>query len=807
MTATLPTTSGGSHRRELPIFPNYTQVERRISVGRWRVLRLIAFALGLAEIVVLVLRPGLGLDIFWGVAVPVLPLLWMVAPGVWRNICPLAAANQTPRLFGFTRGVTAPKWLQEYGFLVAIGLFFALVASRKLLLNASGPATAVVLLACLAGAFAGGVFLKGKSGWCSTVCPLLPVQRLYGQTPLLNSPNSHCEPCLGCAKNCVDFNPHVAYLADQYDEDRTFQMRRRLFAAAFPGFIVAFFEVPDRSALVSGGVHLLGWDTAVTSLQASGVVVLALLAASLLSVGVFATADSLLRLRPGRMTTLAAATAFSLYYWFTIRVVLVRFSIQAEPLIWAVRVAVILLALTWVARGMIKEGAFAELARRRTAAPRIAPSGIAKAAAVTASVEARASDADEVVFSHPAVDDVTRVVAEEAQTLLELAEGTGLPIESGCRMGVCGADPVAVRSGADCLSAPTDEELGTLERLGHAPNTRMACVARYLGAGACEVALKPDAGDPHASGPPPFEVAADVREVVVLGIGIAGVTAADYVHRFHPDARVTLVGRESQPLYNRMAISRVVYGRTAMSGLFLQDDKWYADRGLECWLNTEAVAIDRDARQVRLGTGDSIGYDRLILATGSRARVPGVPGLDGPGSFTLRTADDAVRVRSWAQRADCSTAVVIGGGLLGLEAAYALSKLNLRVTVLDNGPHLLGRQLDPAAGEMLRQYLANLGLEIVTDAELTEVEREGGAMTVVLADGTRLPAGIVLSAAGVIPHAELADAAGLEVGQGVVVDELLRTSDPRIFAAGDCAEFAGRPGGLWPPAVQQAEVA
>jgi NAD(P)H-nitrite reductase large subunit len=146
---------------------------------------------------------------------------------------------------------------------------------------------------------------------------------------------------------------------------------------------------------------------------------------------------------------------------------------------------------------------------------------------------------------------------------------------------------------------------------------------------------------------------------------------------------------------------------------------------------------------------------------------------------------------------------VAGGGLLGLEAAYALHKLGLRTTVLERSPHLLRRQLDDRAGELLRGYLANLGIEVLLEAETTALE-DGSA---VLADGRRLPADVVLLAAGIAPSVELAQHAGLEVARGVLVDEHLRTSDPRIFAAGDLAEWNGAILGLWPVAVEQAEVA
>ena len=780
-------------RRPLPTFPSYTQIPRRVSVERWRVFRLVVFALGLVEIGLLVAAPDLGLDIFFGVAVPLLPALWVIAPGIWRNLCPLAAANQTPRLFGFSRARTAPAWVAEHGFLIAITLFFLGATSRKWLLNTSGPATAVALLVALVAAFAGGVLLKGKSGWCSTMCPLLPVQRMYGQHALVTSPNAHCEPCLGCAKNCMDFNPHVAFLADQYDDDRTYQMRRRLFSAAFPGFVLAFYLLPDPPEIGIGTMYLgfAAW--------------------CLLSVGVFTTLDSLLRMPVGRMTTVAAATSFGLYYWFTVEATLTRFGVDVPALVVGLRGLVVVAALAWTARTIVKEGHFLRRAAGGAGGRARAGEGLGRAAGTAAGATDGVAVTDaadgEVVFSHPDHDQPTRAVTDGGDTLLELAEANDLPIEAGCRLGVCGADPVAVVAGAGNLSPVGDDEAATLDRLGLADTTRMACVARVEGGG-CEVSLVPEEGGVIVAGPPPFAVDEDVQRVVVVGTGVAGVTAADYVRRFHPDCQVSLVGREPHLLYNRMAISRLVYGRSAMSGLFIQPEKWYDDRDLKRWLNTEALAVDPERRLVELGTGEALAYDRLILATGSAARVPEAVGIDGPGHFVLREADDAIAVRAWAQQREVELAVVAGGGLLGLEAAYALSRLQVAVTVLERGPHLLRRQLDPGAARLLRRFLANLGIEVRTGAELAEVHRDDrGMMLLQLRDGRRLPAELLLSAAGIEPAVDLARGAGLEVGRGIVVDDGMRTSDPAILAAGDCAEHDGTVSGLWPPAARQAEVA
>jgi hypothetical protein len=191
------------------------------------------------------------------VIVPLFPLLIFVAPGLWRNICPLAAANQLPRVLGFGRGRTVPDWLRNRSYSIAAVSFFGIVAARFSGLDDNRTAMGVVLGVVVVLAFAGGVVFKGKSGWCSSFCPLLPLQRAYGQTPMVTVPNSHCPTCVGCAKNCYDFKPRAAYLADP---DPRWSAPRKLFAAALAGFVLAFFTLavrPDTSTPQMYGLLML----------------------------------------------------------------------------------------------------------------------------------------------------------------------------------------------------------------------------------------------------------------------------------------------------------------------------------------------------------------------------------------------------------------------------------------------------------------------------------------------------------------------------------------------------------------------
>jgi NAD(P)H-nitrite reductase large subunit/ferredoxin len=400
-----------------------------------------------------------------------------------------------------------------------------------------------------------------------------------------------------------------------------------------------------------------------------------------------------------------------------------------------------------------------------------------------------------------------RVAIEPGQTLLAIAEQSGLAIESGCRMGICGADPVAVLEGMGNISALGDDERATLARLGLADNTRLACSARVNGP--VTVSLTPQrraAARPAAAPTARFDPA--VRRVVVIGHGIAGVTAADHVRRLNPDCEVTVVGKEKFPLYNRMGITRLIYGRSAMQGLYLLPDAWYAENSISCWLNTRAASIDVGAQSVALATGEVLPYDRLILATGSAGYVPTIPGFGAAGTFVLREAEDAMYIRSYAQDTNARNAVVAGGGLLGLEAAYALLKLGLRVTVIERGRWPLRRQVDERGGAFLREYLTGLGIQVFVESEVARVAVEDGLVReAVLRDARALPCDVFLVCTGIRPNVTLAAEAGLTVNRGIVVDSHLRTSAPNVYCVGDAAEFRGELYGLWPACVEQGAIA
>jgi len=770
-------------RKGEPLFPAYTEMRRRIPIRAWHGIRIASVLAYLVLCAFLFIRPSGGQFWFFKVVVPLLPILFFTAPGLWRNICPLAAANQAPRVLGFTRAFTPPEWLRRYGVVISIVLFFGITSTRIAFFNANGAGLSVLLSLTIINAFIAGIAFKGKSGWCSSICPLLPLQRVYGQTPFAKVPNSHCQPCVGCTKNCYDFRPSVAYQADLHEPDPAWTAPRKLFVSALPGFVLGFFLLVDHPGLALPEVYLR------------------LAMFFLGSIGLFYAFQALVpSVHLTSQVAFWAATAISIFYWFSGLTLEDSFNqitgLHELWLRWAIRGVVWFLAVFWIARTYVKGRQYEDEVASRPVLPVIQISPRAKKVAE----KVAETSGPEVQF----VGSDKTATADVGMSLLALAEREKQPIEAGCRMGVCGADPVAVREGGGCLTAADEDELNTLRRLGFAENTRMACVAR-IQSGPITVSLTPDAGTPRQNQVTEYD--RSIVSVVVLGNGIAGVTAADFVRRGHPDCEIHVVGSESHVLYNRMGISRLVFGRSAMQGLYLLPEQWYDDHQIVAWLNTQVNRIDPETRRVFLGTGDTLTYDRLILAMGSESTLPPVQGFGRPGSFVLRNAGDAMQIRAYAQQHGIRDAVVAGGGLLGLEAAHSLLELGLRVTVLERGQRLLSRQIDEHCSELVDAYFARIGMQVLYGAEsdaLTGPDRVDGLL---LKDGRVLRCGIFLAAIGIKPNADLARQAGIAVNRGIVVDDRMETSVPGVFAAGDVAEHDGRVLGLWPIAAKQGETA
>ncbi|MFK3981190.1 FAD-dependent oxidoreductase [Micromonospora sp. NPDC050397] len=301
--------------------------------------------------------------------------------------------------------------------------------------------------------------------------------------------------------------------------------------------------------------------------------------------------------------------------------------------------------------------------------------------------------------------------------------------------------------------------------------------------------------------------------IVIVGYGMAGSRLASELRARDGDRKIVVLGAEPHRAYNRIMLSNLLAGKIDESQVELTEA---AGHGIDIRPGVAVTSVDPAASTVTTDRQDTIEYDHLVLATGSRAMVPPLPGLATesapapdperlpPRVVAFRTLDDCRRIVAAATGA--RTALVLGGGLLGLEAARGLAARGLDVRVVHPVGHLMERQLDPAAGAVLAQTLAGLGVTSHLDSPATSVEVEADRVTLELATGGRLTADLLVLACGVRPETGLARTAGLLVERGIVVDDRLRSSDPRISAIGDCAQHEGQLTGLVAPAWAQARV-
>ena len=302
------------------------------------------------------------------------------------------------------------------------------------------------------------------------------------------------------------------------------------------------------------------------------------------------------------------------------------------------------------------------------------------------------------------------------------------------------------------------------------------------------------------------------ERLVVVGHGMAAHRLCERVVELRdegvaPPFGVVVIGGEPRPAYDRVHLTSYFEHRDA-GKLELGSREWYAERGIDLVLGDPVAAIDRSARSVETRSGRVEPYDRLVLATGSSPFVPPIDGVDRPGVFVYRTIEDLEAILAASEGA--RSAAVLGGGLLGLEAAKAVHDLGLETHVIEFAPRLMARQLDDLGASILQAEVASLGVGVRCSTSTDRIEEApGGGHRMRFADGGTLDVDLLVVSAGIRPNDAEARAAGLEVGTrgGIVVDDAMRTSDPRIQAIGECASHDGQVYGLIAPVYQMAETA
>jgi nitrite reductase (NADH) large subunit len=295
------------------------------------------------------------------------------------------------------------------------------------------------------------------------------------------------------------------------------------------------------------------------------------------------------------------------------------------------------------------------------------------------------------------------------------------------------------------------------------------------------------------------------ESLIVIGNGMAAARFVDELaQRALGRYAVAVIGEEPRLAYNRVLLSALLADEVDFDDIELKPARWWRDRGVTLRYGERATQVDAAARNVTLAGGTQLAFSKLVFATGSQPVKPDIPGMDLPGVLTFRDVDDVNAIA--ATKAAGARVVVIGGGLLGLEAAYGLAKAGARVTLLHLMDRLMERQLDQRAALMLKRAVEAKGIAVRLQAQTARIAGSGRVEAVELRDGTTIAADTVVVAVGIRANIGLARAAGLEVGRGIVVNDHLETSTAGVHAIGECAEHRGCCYGLVEPAYEQAQL-
>ena len=292
---------------------------------------------------------------------------------------------------------------------------------------------------------------------------------------------------------------------------------------------------------------------------------------------------------------------------------------------------------------------------------------------------------------------------------------------------------------------------------------------------------------------------------VLLGNGAAGLSAAKAIRERDKTGSVIMISNEAYPTYNRPMLTKSMVAELDAKEILVEPEAWYQENNIHLLLEKEVTGIHTDKKEITLSDGTALKYTKLIYALGSECFVPPIPGTDKPEVVAIRRMSDIEKIEAMLYRVQ--NVVVIGGGVLGLEAAWELKKSRKQVVVLEAAPQIMGRQLDEGASQMLTDISRSNGIDIHAGVQIASIEGESSVTGVKLADGREFPAELVIVSAGVRANVGAAKNAGLDINRGIVVNADMSTSDENIFACGDCAEYEGINYAIWPQALEQGKVA
>ncbi|WP_458464186.1 FAD-dependent oxidoreductase [Paenibacillus sp.] len=294
-------------------------------------------------------------------------------------------------------------------------------------------------------------------------------------------------------------------------------------------------------------------------------------------------------------------------------------------------------------------------------------------------------------------------------------------------------------------------------------------------------------------------------KLVIIGNGMAGVKCVEEIIALEPDTyEIVIYGNEPRPNYNRIMLSKVLQGEHSLQDIIINDWTWYAEHHIRLCTGETVHRIDTRGKYIETESGLKETYDVLILATGSSPFIPPIPGMDKERVMSFRTIDDCIRMSDYSK--EYRKAAVIGGGLLGLEAARGLLHLGMEAVVVHNAPYIMNRQLDQKAAAMLQKELEGQGMSFLLARNTQKITGRSQAQGLLFTDGSKLEAQVVIVAVGIRPNVDLARRSGIATNRAIMVDDYMRTSVPDIYAVGECAEHRGISYGLVAPLYEQGKV-
>jgi len=301
-------------------------------------------------------------------------------------------------------------------------------------------------------------------------------------------------------------------------------------------------------------------------------------------------------------------------------------------------------------------------------------------------------------------------------------------------------------------------------------------------------------------------------KIVIVGNNVAGTFTAQNIRYLNNDVVIEIFTQENYPYYTRVNLPELISAKVTIDDLIVFKDDWYKNKNLKLNLNKKVIKIDPENKAIYIeGENDPVSYDKLILALGSAPNIPPIKSasemkIGKKGVFTLRSIDDALEIRDYIKKFAAEKAIVIGGGLLGLELANQIKNYNLETTVVEFFPRLLPRQLDEECGTMLKEEIESRGIKVVLDAATEEILGNGRVTGIKLKDGQTLDADIILIQAGIRPTIDLAKEANIHTNRGIVVNEFLETSEKDVYAVGDCIEYKNQIWGIIPACMEQSKI-